>query len=120
MRVIGYLFLVSAFFANCGTLHSETLEDHAQILYYDRNGDGEVDLEKHQHPGFTDADWELRDDDYDGKYEKKIHFGLAVLSSVIDIRVPTGVKIGKTLKPNPAVKRDAPPKSAAPRPLPLR
>jgi hypothetical protein len=72
------------------------LEGRAQISCYDRNGDGKVDLEKHQHPGVADADWELRDDDYDGRFEKKILYGFAVQESPVDIPVPTGVKIVRT------------------------
>lgn len=43
----------------------------------------------------ADADWELRDDDHNGRYERKILYGYAVTESVVDIRVPTGVKIEK-------------------------
>ena len=96
MRVLNYFLVVTALFAGCATHSSDPLEDRAQISYYDRNGDGKVDLEKHQHPGVADADWELCDDDYDGRYEKKILYGFAVKESVVDIRVPTGVKIEKT------------------------
>ncbi len=69
--------------------------DRAQISYDDRNGDGKVDLEKHQQPGISDADWELRDDDYDGRYEKNILYGYAVTESKVDIAIPAGVKIEK-------------------------
>jgi hypothetical protein len=90
------LVAATEFLSGCATHSSDLLEDRAQISYYDRNGDGKVDLEKHQHPGVADADWELRDDDYDGRYEKKILYGFAVKKSAIDIRVPTDVKIEKT------------------------
>ena len=69
------------------------MESREQILYYDRNADGKVDQEKHQYREVADADWELRDEDYDGRYEKKILYGFAVTESAVDIRVPTGVKI---------------------------
>jgi hypothetical protein len=97
MKVLSYFLLMAAFFVNCATLHSEPLKSREQILYYDRNGDGKVDFEEHHYPGTADADWILLDDDCDEKYEKKIHFGLAVLDSNVDIRVPTGVKIEETL-----------------------
>jgi len=95
MRVLTvWLFVAAtAFLSGCATHHSDPLERRAQISYYDRNGDGKVDLEKHQYPGVADADWELRDDDYDGRYEKKILYGFAVTETAVDIQVPTGVKI---------------------------
>jgi hypothetical protein len=94
MRSISlFLFAAAALSSGCATRSGDPLEDRAQISYYDRNGDGKVDLEKHRHPGVADADWELRDDDYDGGFEKKILYGFAVKESPVDIRVPTGVKI---------------------------
>lgn len=44
-----------------------------------------------------------------------IYFASAILLIVAPIDRDNGVNL-----PNPAVKRDAPPRSAAPRPLPLR
>lgn len=79
----------------CASRSGDTLEDRAQISYFDRNGDGMVDFEKHTHPGDADADWELRDDDYNGRYEKKILYGFAVKESVVDLPVPTSDKIDK-------------------------
>lgn len=91
-----FVLIAMTLCAGCAKHSSDPLEDRAQISYYDRNGDGKVDLEKHQHPGVADADWELHDDDYDGRYEKKILYGFAVKESAVDIRVPTGVKIERT------------------------
>jgi hypothetical protein len=45
-------------------------------------------------------DWELRDDNYDGRYEKKILYGFAVLESKVDIPMPTNVPIS----PNPKLR----------------
>jgi len=69
------------------------LQSREQVLYYDRNGDGKVDQEKHHYPGVSDADWELRDDNYDGRYDKKIVYGFAVTESAVDLPVPTHVHI---------------------------
>ncbi len=96
MRVICLFLVAVALSSGCATRSRNTLEDRARLSFYDRNGDGKVDLEEHQHPGVADADWELRDDDYDGRYEKKILYGFAVKESPVDIPVPTGVKIEKT------------------------
>lgn len=86
----------TAFLSGCATHDGDPLERRAQISYYARNGDGKIDLEKHQHTGVADADWELHDDDDDGRYEKKILYGFAVKESAVDIRVPRGVKIEGT------------------------
>jgi hypothetical protein len=59
------------------------------VSYFDRNGDGKVDLEKHKYPGGFDMDWELRDDNHDGKFEKKVLFGLVAKESQVDIPIPT-------------------------------
>ena len=95
MRTLAICLLAAATvcFSGCATRSGDPLEDRVQISYYDRNGNGKVDLEKHQHPGVEDADWELRDDDYDGRFEKRILYGFAVKESPVDIPVPTGVKI---------------------------
>ncbi len=77
--------------------HREKESPTGQVLYYDRNGDGRVDLERHHFPGVADADWELRDDNYDGWYEKKILYGYAVKESAVHLPVPTNVHIS----PNP-------------------
>jgi hypothetical protein len=67
----------------------------AHISYYDRNHDGKVDLETHHYPGVADADWELLDENFNGRYEKKILFGIGVFESAVDIPVPSNVKIQK-------------------------
>ena len=94
MRVfaISLLLLVTAFWSGCAT-RTDSLESREQVFYYDRNGDGKVDQEMHKHPGVADSDWELRDDDYDGRYEKKIVYGFAVVESAVDLPVPTRVHI---------------------------
>src|SRR5437868_5092956 len=93
MRVFGYCFLllVMPFWPGCAT-YTNSFENREQISYYDRNGDGKVDLEKHKFHGVADADWELRDDDYNGRYEKKILYGFAVVESAVDLPVPTYVR----------------------------
>jgi hypothetical protein len=53
------LLAASAFLFGCAG-RGDDLEKRAEVSYYDRNGDGKVDLEKHQHAGVADADWELR------------------------------------------------------------
>jgi len=94
MRVFALFLLLlgAAFFSSCAT-QRDTLESREQVFYYDRNGDGAVDLERHHYPGVEDADWELHDDDYNGRYEKKILYGYGILESAVDLPVPTHVHI---------------------------
>ena len=94
MRIVAFslFLLIAAFWSGCAT-HRDTLHNREQVFYYDRNSDGKVDQERHHHPGVSDADWELWDDNYDGRYEKKIMFGFAVTESAVDLPVPTHVHI---------------------------
>src|SRR5262245_5717315 len=62
-----------------------------RITYYDTNGDGKVDYEKHQYVGWHDADWTLTDEDFDGRFEEQ--FGPGLSQSSVDLPVPTGVQI---------------------------
>ena len=96
MRVVSFLLflLVVAFCSGCAA-QRYPLESPGRVHYYDRNGDGKVDQETHHYPGTADADWELRDDDFDGRYEKKILYGVGVFESRVDIPVPTNVHISK-------------------------
>lgn len=71
----------------------DALKRIGRISYYDRNGDGKVDEEMHRYVGVQDADWALRDDDYNGRFEKKIRWGIGVFESAVDLPVPTGVHI---------------------------
>jgi hypothetical protein len=96
MRHLGFFLIAASLLWGCVSRSGGSLEQRAQISYFDRNGDGKVDLEKHQYPGVADADWELRDDEYDGRYEKKIHYGFAVKESAVDVQVPKGVKTERT------------------------
>lgn len=54
----------------------------------DRNADGRIDREVHKYPELADADWELRDEDYDGVYEQLITYGYAVQTQQVSIAVP--------------------------------
>jgi hypothetical protein len=77
------------------TVPSDIPGSRVQVTYYDRNGDGKVDREFHHYPDLADADWELLVDDYGGRYEKKVLYGIGVFKSVVDLAVPTGVQIEK-------------------------
>ena len=89
---LSLLLLGAVLWPGCAT-HKESEGSTGQVLYYDRNGNGKVDLERHHFPGLADADWELRDDNYDGRYEKKIHYGYAVEETPVHLPVPTDVHI---------------------------
>jgi hypothetical protein len=89
---LSLLLLGPVLWPGCAT-HRESEGRTGQVLYYDRNGDGRVDLERHHFPGLADADWELRDDNYDGWYEKKILYGYAVKETPVHLPVPTNVHI---------------------------
>lgn len=85
--------VVTVLCSGCTTRFNDPLERREQISYRDRNGDGKVDQEKHEYRGVADADWELRDDNCDGRYEKKILYGVGILESAVSLPVPTHVHI---------------------------
>jgi hypothetical protein len=93
MKTVAYcLFIVGATtWPGCATRNQDPSDGKAQIFYFDRNGDGKVDQEKHKYRGVADADWELRDEDYDGRYEKKILYGFGIVESTVDLPAPTRV-----------------------------
>lgn len=92
MRLVGGILFAALSSCGCAS-RSDSPEVRAKPSYFDRNGDGKVDIESHRHRGIADADWQFRDDDYDGRFEKKILYGVAVKETAVDIEVPTGVKI---------------------------
>jgi hypothetical protein len=69
---------------------SGCVRDH--VSYYDRNGDGFVDLEKH-HYRVTDSDWQLQDDNYDRRFETKTIFGVGTVEEAVNLPVPKNVPI---------------------------
>jgi hypothetical protein len=60
------------------------------VTYYDRNNDGETDLELHE-PGCEDCDWALVDTDFNGRYEKHVYWGYSLAKKSVDLAVPSGV-----------------------------
>jgi len=66
-----------------------------KTIYLDRNGDGIVDMQQVRHKHLADADSDLRDDDFDGRYETKVVYGVGVFEEMVDFPVPTGVRISR-------------------------
>jgi hypothetical protein len=95
---LSLLAAAAAFTATTALAEPEPPEGKPQITYIDRNGDGKVDLEKHHYPRGADMDWELRDDNYDGRYEVKVLYGFAVTKTAVDLPVATNVKVEKGKK----------------------
>lgn len=94
MRILGLFFVLLGMLLSFGcATHKVSAESKEQVFYYDRNRDGKVDLERHHWPGTADADWELRDDNFDGRYEKKVLYGIGIFESAVDLPVPVNVHI---------------------------
>lgn len=94
ITLYGLLAVVTASLAGCVSESGDAVvKRREKVTYYDRNGDGRVDLEKHIHHGMADADWELRDTDFDGRYDEKVLYGVAFVQSKADLPVPKRVKI---------------------------
>lgn len=101
---VATMLVVTSVLSDKSFADADPLEKMAVVTYYDRNGDGRVDLEFHEHPGVADADWQLRDEDYNGRYEIRVLFGVGgVRGTAVDLEVPTKVRISKGKPFVPAV-----------------
>ena len=58
-----------------------------EVKKLDRNNDGVVDLYECRFPMITDSDWTMRDDDFDGVFEKKDVFGEGYYEEDVSIKV---------------------------------
>ncbi len=66
------------------------------ITYYDRNHDGQVDLEIHKADA-TDSDWGLTDTNFSGYYNMLWVHGVQARSYPVQVPIPGGVSITKEL-----------------------
>jgi hypothetical protein len=64
------------------------------VTYYDRNHDGEVDLEIHRADA-TDSDWGLIDTGFKGSYDTLWVNGVQGRSYPVQVPIPDGVSITK-------------------------
>jgi hypothetical protein len=79
-----HLMLIGAVFTVAGGC--ATPKRHA-VDYKDTNRDGKIDQEYHSYLA-SDANWELRDENFDGRYDKKISYGYGKDVTLIDKPVP--------------------------------
>jgi len=93
MRLLGLLG-VAALLVSCVTRGWTPIESPDwHVTYYDRNGDGIIDYELHTlGGGHTDADWALVDTRFRGRYDLRVHWGIALEKAHVDLPVPKGVK----------------------------
>ena len=91
MQRFGSLVL-AVVLASCASREPSTPNWH--ITYYDRNGDGIVDYELHVlGSGHADADYALIDTAFRGRYNLRVHWGVALAKQRVDIPVPKHMKI---------------------------
>jgi hypothetical protein len=93
MRDIKVIFLKVAalvFTAGCRSTSDAQYQPGVggEVRSEDRNADGRIDRELHRYPGLADADWELRDENFDGVYERLIAYGYVVRTQQVSIVVP--------------------------------
>ncbi len=50
----------------------------------DTNRDGNIDIRRYNAIGAADADFELIDTDFDGRFDRKTTYGYAIFSTAID------------------------------------
>jgi hypothetical protein len=64
-----------------------------QITYLDKNGDDRIDTESHHFTGAYDADWELIDTDFNGRFDKRVSYSYSVREESVDLPVPSGFEL---------------------------
>jgi hypothetical protein len=74
------VFTMAALLSGCCTCEE-------QITYSDKNGDGKIDSELHHFTHSYDADWELLDTDFNGRYDKRVSYSIGVCSESVDLPV---------------------------------
>ena len=96
MRSIIAIALITAAIVGCAS-HPERASpvtaqttDASIVTYYDRNNDGVADLEFHD-SGCCDRDWALVDADFNGRYEKRVQWSYALVTTAVDIPVSRNV-----------------------------
>src|SRR3954465_8856872 len=92
------MFTLAAVFASCASREA----GHAdwRVSYYDCNRDGRVDYELHTlGSGHADADWALIDTAFRGRYDLRVHWGIALEKRRVDLAVPKHVKITREKPP---------------------
>jgi len=95
---ISHVVLICTVTIVCSGCASRPSGEHSKkyvTTYYDCNGDGRVDYEFHDIPGWADDEWALRDTDFDGRYDVRYWMGPGGDRSRVDLSVPAGVRITK-------------------------
>jgi hypothetical protein len=87
------LFVSAIVCSACATRPTGDHPEQYVTTYYDRNGDGRVDYEFHDIPGWADDEWALRDTDFNGRYDIRYDMGYPGGRSRVDLPVPTSVRI---------------------------
>jgi len=81
------MFALAVFCASCASREGPYPDRH--VTYYDRNRDGIVDYELHTlGSGHADADWALIDTAFRGRYNLRVHWGIALEKQRVDVPVP--------------------------------
>jgi hypothetical protein len=114
------LLIVFTLLAGCASSIDQDLSFRSDpqfvVTYYDRNGDGSVDFAFYHIPDSDDMDYALVDTHFTGRFDLKIHYGIAVgeYRLVHPVPVPAHVRIERGRlpviyreRPNQAMQRSA-------------
>ena len=80
----------------CAQRSAGSFSGKPEVSYFDRNGDGQVDVATYYYPPDFEDGYKLRDDDYDGRFETKVYYGWGTLAEPVDVPVPKKVKLEST------------------------
>lgn len=83
MRILFLLIVFAGCILGC------SIRPAQRVIYKDTNGDGKIDQEYHANSG-ADMNWEMKDENFDGRYEKRIYHGFATEVTIIDKPIPKG------------------------------
>jgi hypothetical protein len=80
---LSLVVIVAAGCASQDEVQEREMKKQYVVKYYDRNGDGVVDLEFHDIPGSMDAAWAFVDTKFRGRYDLKIQWSVGVTRDVV-------------------------------------
>jgi hypothetical protein len=79
---LAFALLSVSLVSGCATASDDNLYFRSDpsyvVTYYDRNGDGTADFAFYHIPDSDDMDWALVDTHFSGRFDLKIHYGIAV------------------------------------------
>jgi hypothetical protein len=81
------LILTTLLFAGCQSPHPSQGKPCYIVTKSDTNHDGQTDRVFYHAPGWADVDYELKDTNFDGRFDQRIDYGYTITYRVVDVPV---------------------------------